>query len=318
MEHFEITETELWEYISKTADDTTIQSVEQWMDSADFNEALFIKITALYNHTEEQNPSVELAKKRFRTSIQKKTVAWKELLKYAAILIVLLSGTYIYNTISSNKNQIVVQTTFGEQKKIDLPDGSRVWLNASSTLSYDVKSPRTLYLEGEGFFEVAKDTLRPFMVTTPDQITVKALGTSFNVKSYASSQITETKLRTGKVEVTSDTHFTESILLIPDEKVTYNKGTKEVVKSKMDSNESRIAWKEGLIQFENKTFREIAIDLKAQFGQHIYFKNIDIAATKFTGTFNKTTPIYEIFEILKISKDFTYKLNTATNEWMIE
>ncbi len=318
MEHFKITETELWEYISKTADDITIQKVEKWMGSTDFDEDLFKKITAIHTHTSEQDPSVELAKKRFFTAVKPKTVVWKDILKYAAILIVILSGTYFYNSISSNKNQIVVQTTFGEQRSIALPDGSKVWLNASSRLSYDLETPRTLQLEGEGFFEVAKDTLHPFTVTTPDHITVTALGTSFNVKSYIDSQITETKLLTGKVKVTSDIQFKESVVMIPDEKVTFYKNTKKVVKSKMNGNESTIAWKEGKIQFENKTFREIAIDLKAHFGKQIRFKNEDIAATKFTGSFDHTTPIDEIFEILKISKDFMYNLNTKTNEWIIQ
>ncbi|MFD2564299.1 FecR family protein [Aquimarina rubra] len=318
MEPLKITETELWEYISKTADGSTNHKVERWMNSSDFDEALYIKITAIYNHTLEKDPTVEEAKKRFFNTVTPKTAVWKEMLKYAAILIVVISGTYFYNTISSNRNEIVVQTTFGEQRSIELSDGSKVWLNASSTLSYNTETPRTLYLEGEGFFEVAKDTLHAFTVTTPDHITVKALGTSFNVKSYIDGAITETKLLTGKVEVTSDTHFKESVFMIPDEKVTFYKNTKEVVKSKMDLYESEIAWKEGKIQFENKTFKEIAIDLKAQFGKQIRFSNEDIASSKFTGSFDHKTPISEIFEILKISKEFTYKLNTTTNEWIIE
>ncbi|MBQ4820746.1 FecR domain-containing protein [Aquimarina sp. MMG016] len=320
MDHFKITETEIWEYISKTADDITIQKVEKWMGSTDYDEDLFNKITTIYKHTSREHPSVEQAKKRFFTTVKSKpkTTVWKEVLKYAAILIVIISGTYFYNSVSSNKNQIVVQTTYGEQKSIELSDGSKVWINASSSLTYNSETPRTLYLEGEAFFEVAKDSLNPFTVTTPNHITVKALGTSFNVKSYQDSPTTETKLLTGKVEVTSNIQFKERIILVPDEKVTFYKHTQEVVKSKMNHNESIIAWREGKIQFENISFREIAVDLEAQFGQQILFKNEDIATTKFTGSFDNTTPIDEIFEVLKISKDFTYQLNTKTNEWMIK
>ncbi|SEL67570.1 FecR family protein [Aquimarina amphilecti] len=318
MEQFKITENELWEYISKTADDNTILKVERWIDSPDFDEGLFTKITAIHGHTFEKYPSVEQAKKRFFSTVKPKRFVWKEMLKYAAIFVILISGIYFYNNESSNKNQIVVQTTFGEQKTIQLLDGSKVWLNGSSNLSYNSETPRTLYLEGEAFFEVAKDTLHPFTVTTADHITVKALGTSFNVKSYTDSATTETKLLTGKVAVTSDKQFEKRIILIPNQKVTFYKKTKEVLKSNMDSNESNIAWKEGKIQFENKTFREIAIDLKAQFGIPIRFKNENISTTKFTGTFENTTPMDEIFEILKISKDFTYQLNTKTNEWIIQ
>lgn len=318
MEHFKITETELWEYVSKNADEVTTEKVEKWINSTDFDEDLFAKIKTVYNHTSSQNPSVEQAKKRFFTTVKPKTVVWKEILKYAAIVTVLISGTYFYTTTYSNKNQIVVQTTFGEQKSIDLPDGSKVWLNASSKLSYTKETPRTLYLVGEGFFEVAKDTLYPFTVTTLDDITVTALGTSFNVKSYIDSRMTETKLLTGKVKVTSDAQFREPVFMIPDDKVTFYKNTKIIIKSKMDDKVSSIAWKEGKIRFENKTFGEIAIDLKAQFGKQIRFENTAIKESKFTGSFDRTTPIDRIFEILKISKEFTYKLNAKTNEWVIE
>ncbi|MBS9463494.1 FecR domain-containing protein [Flagellimonas sp. 389] len=318
MEHSKITETELWEYVSKKADDTTIRKVEEWMDSTGFDEALFTKITSIYELTSAQDPSVEKAKKRFFKTVEPKTVIWKDMLKYAAILVFILGGTYLYNRISSTKNQIIIQTTFGEQKSITLGDGSKVWLNAASSLSYSTESPRTLFLEGEAFFEVAKDSLRPFTVTTPDDITVKALGTSFNVKSYLESPITATKLLTGKVEVSSKSQFIESVILFPNEKVSFNKNTKKLLKSKMDADASNIAWKEGKIQFENTSFQEIAIDLKAHFGKQIRFKNGAIANTRFTGSFDITTPIIEIFEILKISKEFTYELNTKTNEWMIK
>ncbi len=320
MEDFKITETELWEYISKTANDTTILKVEQWMNSSYFDEALFTKIRTVYDLTQAESPSVALAKERFFKTAKPKAkgLIWKDVLKYAAIFIVVISGAYFYNTVVSNTSELVVQTTFGEQKRIELPDGSKVWLNASSTLSYAKASPRTLFLEGEAFFEVAKDTSRPFTVTTPDDITVTALGTSFNVKSYKDSPIIETKLLTGKVKVTSDSHFTKSVLMTPNDKVVFFKNSKEVTKAIMRDNESNIAWMKGKIQFDNTPFSEIAIDLKAQYGKQILFENEDIAATRFTGSFDKTTPIDEIFEILKISKDFTYKLNTKTNEWIIK
>ncbi len=318
MEPYKVTDAELWAYISKTADVETIQKVEQWMGSPDFDEALFFKTATIYRLTLEQDTSIEKAKKRFFNTVKPKSMVWKNMLKYAAIFITAISIAYIYYSVPSHNNKIVVQTTFGEQKNIELSDGSTVWLNASSTLSYDSESPRTLYLEGEGFFEVAKDKLHPFTVTTPDQITVKALGTSFNVKSYKESLITETKLITGKVEVSSVKHFDRKVLMNPHDKVIFNKHSKKIVKSIMDSSELTIAWMEGKIQFRNKAFKEIARDLKAQFDIQINFENEAIANSKFTGSFDNTTPIDEIFEILKISKNFSFKLNTETNEWTIK
>ncbi|TYP98161.1 FecR family protein [Tenacibaculum adriaticum] len=322
MENSQITETELWAYISKTANTATIHKIELWINSVEYDEELFTKITAIYSHTVKQNPSVETAKNRFfntvRTPKKQKSSTWKNVFKYAAIIVVIISGAYTYQQLSKNTNQVIVTTSFGELKKIDLSDGSTVWLNASSQLSYNVKTPRTLYLEGEAFFEVAKDKAHPFTVSTSDHIKVKALGTSFNVKSYLENPITETTLLTGKVEVTSDKHFEEKILMIPNDKVTFFRNSNEVVKFNMLKSEEDIAWREGKIQFKNKPFKEIANDFYIQFHVKITFENKQIANSKFTGLFNKTTPVNEILEILKISKDFNYHLNTETNEWIIK
>lgn len=319
MEHFKIEETDIWTYVSKTADDVTIYKVENWMNSSSFDKDRYTKITKIYSETSEQNIDIAKAKSNFFETIkpQKKHV-WKNILKYAAILVVFLSGAYFYNSLMSNGNEVIIQTTFGEQKNISLPDGSKVWLNASTKLTYDSENPRKLYLEGEGFFEVAKDKSHPFTVTTSDDITVKALGTSFNVKSYTNNSITETKLLTGKVEIMLDKLSKKNILMNPNDKVVFYKDSKDIIKSTMTFADSKIAWKEGKIQFKNKTFKQIATDLKTQFNIQIKFENKAIANSKFTGTFKNTIPITEIFEILKISKNFNYQLNTTTNEWVIK
>ena len=318
MKPLKITETELWEYLSRNADTSTIQKVEDWKNSTAFDEVLYTKIKQIYDQTEKQDFDINEAKKRFFKAVDPKKVIWKEYLKYAAIITILITSTYFFTTTSLNQDKIIVQTTFGEYKDMELADGSKVWLSASSEISYSVENPRTLYLKGEAFFDVAKDSLHPFTVTTPDDITVMALGTSFNIKSYKNSSNTETKLLTGKVEISSKTQFGQRIFLVPNEKFSFHKKTKETVKTILDANTSKIPWREGKIQFENTSFKEIAIDLKAQYGKQIKFENEDLASTKFTGSFDTATPITEIFEILKISKDFTYKLNTETNEWMIK
>lgn len=319
MERYTITKTELWAYVSKTADNTTVQKVEKWIDSPDYDNDLFTEINTVYLHTSSnQSPSVEMAKDIFFDTVQPKSTIFKKLYKYAAILVLAISGTYTYQYLSNHHFPIVVQTTYGEQKQINLSDGSKVWLNASSKLSYTKKHPRTLNLEGEAFFEVAKDKKHPFTVTTSDHITVKALGTSFNVKSYLNNSFTETKLLTGKVEVSSDKHFKNKPILIPNEKIVFFRKDKRTVKSTISFNEQNIAWKDGKIQFKNKSFKEIALDLKIQFNINIEFKNDAISNSRFSGSFDKITPIDEIFEIMNYSKNFKYNLKTGTNEWIIK
>ena len=319
MGDFKIEETEIWAYISKTADTKTIEHVEKWIRSPDYDKDLFTQVKTIFERTSlNESPSIETAKDKFFDAVEPKSRTFKGLYKYAAILIIAIMGTYAYRYVSNNYVPIVVQTTYGEQKEINISDGSTVWLNASSTLSYVKKHPRTLNLEGEAFFEVAKDKAHPFTVTTPDDITVMALGTSFNVKSYSNSAVTETKLLTGKVAISSEKHFDSKTILIPNEKIVFFRNNKRIIKSIIPFNERDIAWKSGKIQFKNKSFKEIALDLKNQFNIRITFKNKNIEKTKFSGSFENTTSIDEIFEILNYSKEFKYNLKTATNEWIIE
>ncbi|WP_438423516.1 FecR family protein [Aquimarina macrocephali] len=325
MEQYQITEVDIWGYISKSADTATNERVEQWMNSEDFDEDLFNKIKNIYKVTGEAPESSDLetniAKQRFFNSIankERKNSSWKKIVKYAAMVAILLSASVFTYQILVANDSITIQTAYSDHQQINLPDGSVVWLNSSSKLSYDPKSPRTIFLDGEAFFEVAKDKEHPFTVETPDHIIVKALGTSFNVKSYAKNAFTETVLLTGKVEVTSAEYFKNSIMMLPNDKVMIFKNDGRVLTSKSNNAISSIAWREGKIQFNNKPLNEIANDLKIQHNVNIRFENEQISNSKFTGSFDQELPINEILEVLKASKDFKYEYNTKANEWIIK
>lgn len=325
MEQYQITEVDIWGYISRSADTATNERVEQWMNSDNFNEDLFNKIKNIYSVTGESPQSSDLetniARQRFFNSIENKESKnsnWKKIVKYAAMVAILLStAMYTYQILVAN-DSVTIQTAYSDHQQINLPDGSLVWLNSSSKLSYDPKSPRTIFLEGEAFFEVAKDKEHPFTVETPDHVIVKALGTSFNVKSYAKNAFTETVLLTGKVEVTSTEYFKKSIIMLPNDKVKIFKNDGRVLTSKSNNATSSIAWREDKIQFNNKPLNEIATDLKIQHNVNIRFENEQISNSKFTGSFDQDLPINDILEVLKASKDFKYEYNTEVNEWIIK
>ena len=320
MDNYEITETDLWAYVSKKADKNTMDKVEEWKNSKDYDPALFNKIVQVYKITGE-NPYHEVriseAKMNFFNSVKSKNVAfrnWKNVFKYAAAVALLIS-TATYILLMSNSSEINLQTSFGEHQKVELQDGSVVWLNSSTRLTYSQDSPRKLYLEGEAFFEVAKNKEVPFVVITQKDIQVMALGTSFNVKAYKSGNYVETKLFTGKVEVSSTTHFKEKMLMHPKDKITFFNKEKRIVRSKF--NENAIAWKQKKIRFENQTFNEIALELFIKYNVKIKFESRQISKFRFTGSFDEKTPINEILETLKLSKSFEYK-RVSQNEWLIK
>ncbi|EZH75602.1 hypothetical protein ATO12_02105 [Aquimarina atlantica] len=325
MKQGQITEADIWGYISKSSDKATNKRVEEWMNSDDFNEDLFNKIQNIYNVTgntpKHSDLEINTAKQKFFNAIEnekRRNDSWKKIIKYAAMVAILVStAVYTYQILLPN-NIISIETTYSDHEQIHLPDGSVVWLNSSSKLSYNPKSPRTLFIDGEAFFEVAKDKEHPFTVETPDHVIVKALGTSFNVKSYAENTFTETVLLTGKVEVSSKEYFKNNIIMLPNDKVKIFKNDGRVVTSKSNNAVSSIAWRDGKIQFNNKPFLEIANDLKIQHNVNIRFENKQISNSKFTGSFDQDLSINDILEVLKASKDFKYEYNTKANEWIIK
>jgi len=325
MELEQLSEVDVWAYVSKTASATTIEKVETWKESAEYDDDVFQKISSLYKVT-EPSPSkhildIEKAKSRFfeteKTNNQAQPL-WQSILKYAAAIVFIITVTsYSFRLFYKSNEQILVETRFGEQKQVDLPDGSIVYLNASSTLTYNLEMPRTLVLQGEAFFEVAKDKNNPFTVETPDQVIIKALGTSFNVKSYAKSAFTETVLLTGKVEVSLGNYDIKKIIMMPNDKIRIIKSDGRVIKTNSILAQGATAWKQGKIKFSNKTFKEIANDLNIQYDAKIIFENKHISTSKFTGTFDHTTSIKEILEILQTSKHFEFK-PTPNNGWIIK
>lgn len=318
-----VDEAEIWAYVSEQADETTRAKVERWKNSNGFDEQLFNSIVKLYRVT--KNPfeeTIDMAeeKAKFFSSVNRvdrKRHRIQKVLKYAAVVVLFISIAGItYQNLSNNS--ITIETGYGEERQVALSDGSVVWLNARSKISYEEDAPRTIQLNGEAFFEVAKDKTRPFTVETPDHLTVRALGTSFNVKAYPENTYTETTLLTGKVEVSSENYFEEKIIMLPNDNVRVVKADGIPIKRIIQNKQQVLAWRTGKIRFENTPFKNIANDLSNQLNVKLVFENESIAVSRFTASFDKSTPVEEMLEILKASKNFEYHLNQRTNEWVIK
>ncbi|KAA1244430.1 FecR family protein [Aquimarina sp. RZ0] len=319
-----VREVEIWAYVSKSANEATRIKVEHWKDSNDFDEELFDSIVKLYDVT-GKNPfddviDIEVEKAKFFSTVaptNRKSQGIQKYLKYAAVVALFISIAGItYQSLSGNI--IIIETGYREEKQVTLSDGSVVWLNAGSKISYEENSPRTIQLRGEAFFEVAKDKAHSFTVETSDNVIVKALGTSFNVKAYPENTYLETTLLSGKVEVLSKNYFEEKIVMLPNDNIRILKADGIPVKTTIQNEEAILAWRKGEIRFENLSFKNIANDLNNQLNIKLVFENESIAESRFTAVFDRSTPIEEILEVLNASKNFKYNLNQQTNEWMIK
>ncbi len=200
-----------------------------------------------------------------------------------------------YNTLS---------TTKGEQYRIRLPDGSLVWLNAASSLKYPVSfngnKERKVELNGEAYFEVAKNKAQPFLVTTNKQ-TVKVLGTHFNINAYPDEPATKTTLLEGSVQISSSSKVKT---LKPGEQSAL---TDDKISIKEVNTEEGIAWKNGYFVFDNENIKSIMRKVSRWYNVEVVFEG-DVAEKEIGGMISRYENISPVLELLKATKAINYKL----------
>ncbi|HKO80010.1 MAG TPA: FecR domain-containing protein [Chitinophagaceae bacterium] len=234
------------------------------------------------------------------------------------------------------QQQLVTQK--GSRSQMLLPDGSKVWLNAGSKLDYPEKfnsKTRDVQLQGEAYFEVMKDSEKPFFVHT-NSFDIKVLGTGFNVRAYPDEDSAVTALVHGSVEVIVGKKEKRTILLRPNEKITLpmNTGIGEaekainntpgvpditIVKEKMavveDTVQSETAWINNKLAFKKMALENVALLLEKWFDADIRFKNEDRKALHFTGVYTTET-LDEILYTLEATGTFHYEKDSNGLIWI--
>ncbi len=218
-------------------------------------------------------------------------------LKIAAIAIILLGSSLLANYLINNGNISQVAAK-GEKKTILLPDGSLVFLNSNSNISYskNFKNKRELKLSGEAYFEVKKNPEKPFLVET-DQIKTRVLGTSFNIKAYKNSQ-TKVSVNTGKVEVDIK-EISRKIILVKNQQLSLM-NTSEPLLSK-DNSENFSAWTKNTIVLNNTSLGEASKILENWYDIEINFASKDLQKLKITGKF-KDEKLINILKSIAVVK----------------
>lgn len=236
--------------------------------------------------------------------------------KYAAILIIGLifgSAALYFGLIQpALRNYMAnVELTNSNREKLEviLPDGSKVALNTKSTIKYPKafsNTNRTVELIGEAYFEVKRDTTKPFTVKT-SEIDVEVLGTSFNVMAYNDDSIIETTLITGKVKVTRfnpNTKQNQSVILSPNHKATFIKADERFILDKVDVNTS-IAWKSGKLIIDNESLELIAKKLERRYDVKIVISDDLTNKFRYTLSIDDET-IEEVLEMIKKTSPVNY------------
>lgn len=252
---------------------------------------------------------------------------------YAATIAVLITtGTLAYLKYGG-KNAWVPHnyeyyTSEDSHKTIMLPDSSVIMLNENSHLSisknFDARH-REVTISGEAFFDIKQDAEHPFIVHT-NEYRIRVLGTSFNVRSYPGSKITETDLITGKVEIVTNAggRGTEKVILKPHQKFILEQETIADIKSgssavpakkiiatlNMDTltrHVTETSWARRKMEVHDETFDQIAQKLESWYGIKIIFANEAVKKYRYTATFDDET-IFKVLQYLQQSYPFTYKI----------
>lgn len=195
----------------------------------------------------------------------------------AAVILLLISvSIWLYqNPISAEQQQMVYQTGAQERRSIELPDGSTIWLNENTRLSFNEKfAPRVVELEGEAFFEVQHQNGEPFTIQSGGAET-QVLGTSFNVRAYPSEAKVEVTVETGKVALSDKDDATKKVLLVPGKSGVFDKQTQEVAEVAQAITNAD-AWKTQRLDFRNMNTKTIVTALERYFDVNIQVENEEI------------------------------------------
>lgn len=246
-----------------------------------------------------------------RTASKVHGVFWKWTAAVAAIFTAVGIITYEayrihdYKTLYAD-SQITVEAPAGSKTHVELPDGSKVWLNAGSVLKYSSDGKgRRAELSGEGFFEVSHDESRPFNVAST-HLNVRVLGTKFDFRDYQDDSLAEVTLAQGKIVLSDLSGRNGEIVMSPEESVVFDKSSGILTRGKAVTASDE--WVTGTISFDAASLSEIARRLEREYSVKIEIADPALRGFRFYGTFNSSRQdVDEVLQSLSATGKFRYR-----------
>lgn len=245
---------------------------------------------------------------------------WLSRIGYAAAILILVVSSSLLTLWYTQNDEVVfvanemntLYTPAGQRACLVLQDGTEVWLNAKSKLVYPAQftgEERRVKVEGEAFFNVAKDSVKPFIVSAMD-VDMKVLGTQFNVYCYPDVGYVETSLLEGSVRVFFSGKEKEGILLKPDQQVTAANGKMVVKPIRLNEH---FLWRDGVYAFENEPLIDILKKLELYYDVKIVVEDTTMFNETYTGKFRQRDSLDDIFKILQQIRSFKFCKDTENN-----
>lgn len=243
--------------------------------------------------------------KQFRKPSQVQRSLSMDWYKWVAAAVLIIGAFALLKLLEVAPERIEHKTAL-EPQRIELPDGSMVWLNKNSSLEYYTdfnEKNRQVTLTGEGFFDVIHSNERPFTVLL-NETNVRVLGTSFNIENYENTDKTKVSVVTGSVEF-KNSKETGGLLLKPGYTGIWSGNSGQFAKSK-SSELNLLAWRDQKLIFQSTALVEVIRDLEEYFGVEIEVQNENLLNCQFTMEFQAPS-ITEVLELLKITADISYQ-----------
>ncbi|WP_158797416.1 FecR family protein [Pedobacter sp. L105] len=225
------------------------------------------------------------------------------------------NGELIYNNEHQNtEGQLAynkVEIPKGGQYQLILQDGTKVWLNAASSLRYPLTfalNERKVELTGEAYFEVAKNKAKPFRVFTKRQ-KVEVLGTHFNVNAYPDERTIKTTLLEGSVSVSSLQSNAKIIIKPGEQSSLEGKGGETTINSSEIDTDEAVAWKNGYFMFENEPLESILRKISRWYDVDIEYQDGDLNNKLFSGTLSKYSDVSKVLKKLELTQSVHFSIN---------
>jgi len=320
MANFEIDEEVLVAFLKGELDAAQAAAVEAWYDRSAANRRMLGQVYYILYVSDRINDAagidVERSLRQFkrrmhagrRISLRRSAV---RIAAAAVIAAVLLAGGLTTVLLSKRLAQpVTVVTQLGERSQVVLPDGTKVWLNSSSSVEYVApffSRQRRVKMEGEAYFEVEHDRRAPFVVST-NGLDIEVLGTRFNIRNDDSDHRITTVLLEGAVKAYASGDEKAAVRLRPSQQLVFDTRTGAMRLTDEPSADRSINWIDGRFCFEHDTFGEIVAELKRYYNVDIRFMDEALRSERFSGDFRVEDGIYHIMSVLQLTYKFTYKV----------
>ena len=315
-------------YLTEGLDKNALDELITWIAASAENQQYFIRQREIwFSAVSREAASVydkDKAFENFRNRVEsqkeiqstsRRGFSLSALWRYAAVVAIIIAvGCISYwqgeVNVKDTFADISVEAPLGSKTKLYLPDGTLVWLNAGSRMTYSQGfgvDNRKVELEGEGYFEVKRNEKIPFFVKTKD-LQLQVLGTKFNFRDYPEDHEVVVSLLEGKVGLNNLLREEKEAVLSPDERAVLNKANGLLtVESVTASNASQ--WTDGYLFFDEELLPDIAKELERSYNVKIHIANDSLKTFRFYGNFvRREQNIQEVLEALASTEKMQYKI----------